>query len=115
MVNKRGFMRVVESTIAVILILGALVFLSSHREAPKSRDLGTVIPPLLDEIARNLTFREDVANSLDEEIIEEDVKEVLKERLNAPTLNLSVELCNATEMCFLEPYPDTDGDIFSSE
>ncbi|MFH1802633.1 MAG: hypothetical protein ABH864_04225 [archaeon] len=115
MVNKRGFMRVIEATIAAILILATLVFLSAQRPVYDNRDVGLVLPSLLDEVARNLTFREDVAENKDEEVIEGFVEASLKERLQSPVLNLSVEICNVTEVCFLEPYPDTDEDIFSSE
>lgn len=115
MVNKKGFLRIVEATIAVLIVLVALVFLASQRESPENRDIGIVVPSLLDEIARNLTFREYVANSEDEEVMEEYVELSLKEKLVNPTINVSVEVCNLTEVCFLDPYPDTESDIFSSE
>lgn len=115
MVNKKGFMRIVEATIAVILILTSLVFLSSQRDFQENRDIGLVLPSLLEEVARNLTMREEVAGSVDEEVIEKNVEVALKSRINSPLVNISVELCNSTEVCFLEPYPNTDEDIFSSE
>lgn len=108
-------MRIVEATIAVLLILVSLVFISSQRTIPENRDIGLVIPSLLDEAARNLSLREEVARMEDEEVIERSVELALKNRINSPIVNLSVELCNSTEVCFLEPYPDTAGDIFSSE
>jgi hypothetical protein len=70
---------------------------------------------LMEEIARNLTFREKVANGENEEGLEQYVELSLKNGISNPTLNISVEICNLTEVCFLEPYPDTDSDIFSSE
>lgn len=108
-------MRVVEATIAVVIILTALVFLSAQRSVPDNRDIGLVLPGLLDEIARNLTLRENVAEDLDEEEIEEFVEISLRARMENPALSFSVEICNVSEMCFLEPYPDTEQDIFASE
>jgi hypothetical protein len=115
MVNKRGFLRIVESTIAVILVLVALVFLSAHRAAPESIDVGVILPGLLDEVARNLTLREKVVGDYDEESTESAIESTLSEKIENPSVNLSVEICNVTEVCFLEPYPDTESDIFSSE
>lgn len=116
MVNKRGFLRIVEATIAVLIIFVALIFISSNRSIPDNRDIGLEIPSLIDEIARNLTFREEVANGVNEEPLKSYVELSLRERLANPSLNLSVEICNITEeVCFLSPYPDTDSEIFSSE
>jgi hypothetical protein len=116
MVNKRGFLRVVEATIAVIIILVAFVFLSAQRAAPESRDVGTVLPGLLDEVARNLTLREEVAGNYDEDSVESSIELTLNAKLENPSVNLAVEICNITEVvCFLEPYPDTESDIFASE
>jgi hypothetical protein len=115
MVNKRGVLRIVEATIAVLIILVSIVFLASKREIPENRDVGLVVPSLMDEIAKNLTFREDLAKGNNEEILEKEIELSLKKRLDSPIVNVSVKICNLTEVCFLEPYPDTDEDIFSSE
>jgi hypothetical protein len=115
MVNKRGFLKVVEATIAVLIILASLVFLAARREVPQNRDIGLVVPPLIDELARNLTFRENLANGESKAILEKNLELSLKDRLNNPVINISVRICNLTEPCFLEPYPDTEEDIFSSE
>lgn len=115
MVNKKGFLRIVEATIAILLIFVALVFLSGQREGVQSRDVGEVVPPLMDEISRNLSFREKVAGGGDEEVIENYVEKTLKLKIPSSALNVSVEVCNLTEVCFLDPYPDTESDIYSSE
>jgi hypothetical protein len=115
MVNKKGFMRIIESTIAVMIVLGTIVLLSSQRVAVKSVDLGAELPSLLDETARNTTLREEIARNSDESQIEEGLELSLGDRLNNPGINVSVELCNLTEPCFLSPYPDTDEEIFSAE
>ena len=117
MVNKRGFLKIIEATIAILIIFVSLVFLSAQRKIPESADVGSVIPSLMEEIARNLTFRESLADGEDEEILERDIELSLKDKLKNPIINISVEICNATvtEVCYLNPYPDTEQDIFSSE
>ena len=113
--NKRGFLKIVEATIAVMIILVALVFLSVQRDVPERRDIGGEVPPLMDELARNLTFRERLAEGEDEEILENQLKLALETRIKNPAFEISVKVCNLTEVCFLEPYPDTEQDIYSSE
>ncbi len=113
--DKRGFLKIVEATVAVIIILVALVFLSAQRDIPERRDIGREVPPLMDELARNLTFREKIAEREDEEVLENQLKLALEAKIKNPAFEISVKICNLTEVCFLEPYPNTEQDIYSSE
>jgi len=61
--NRKGFMRVVEATLAVVIILGVLVVVSSRQIVSEQKDLGEIIPSLLDEVAKNETLRESIINN----------------------------------------------------
>ena len=67
-VNKKGFMRVVEATIAILIILVALVIISSQGVVHEARDFTEILPPLLDEVAQNLTLREEIINNYNESL-----------------------------------------------
>jgi hypothetical protein len=115
MVNKKGFLKIIEAVIAVLVILGAVLIISSNREVPEAKSLDRILPPLLDELAQNRTLRESIINN-DEEPNENAIAESLKTKINNPSLEYSVEICDLTESCYLEPYPaDLDGSVFASE
>lgn len=115
MVNKKGFLRIVEATIAILLVLSAIILLSSQRTVKQETDLGTTIPSLLDELARNLTFREKIASGGNDAEVKSIALSFLEEKVASPSTNLSVVICNVEEPCYLEPYPDTEQEIFSYE
>jgi len=108
-------MRVIEATIAILLIVGTLLIVSSQRNIPERRDLSETLPSLLDEIAHNLTLREEIIKNNDVTISEAMVEASLGLRLRNPSLNYKVEICNLEDFCALDHYPDTDEEIFAYE
>ena len=70
MVAKKGFMRIVEATIASLLILGVLLTLSvSNKNSMQNTEtLEELLPSILEEIALNSTLREKIINYITTEI-----------------------------------------------
>ena len=115
--NRKGFMRVVEATIAILLIFGVLIVVASQRTVPEKRDLSGVIPPVLDELAQNFSLREKVValNKDNEENTEQEIKLAMEENIDNPSFEYEVEICDLGEVCYLEDYPNTEEEIFTSE
>ncbi|MBU0466596.1 MAG: hypothetical protein KKD94_02385 [Nanoarchaeota archaeon] len=114
--NKKGFMKIVEATIAVLIILVAIMLLSSQGDVYEGRDFSEILPLLLDEIAQNLTLREEIISDYDEDASETSIEESLKARITNPLLEYSIEICDLDEVCYLKPYPsDAEDNIFASE
>lgn len=109
-------MRVVEATIAILLILGAIIVISPRKATGDGVDFNEILPPLLEELSQNLTLRVEIVRNSAEESLESRIENSLSLRINNPSLNYSVEICDLTEPCALDPYPlDFEQDIFSSE
>jgi len=121
--NKKGFLRIVEATIAVMIVLGALIIISSNKEVQVGRDIAETLPPFLEEIAENPTLRNNISLVYD---LEEDhnesanafilgsIEEFLRPRINSPALDYKVRVCALENTCFIEPYPDAE-EIFAAE
>lgn len=115
--NKKGFMRMVEATIAIMLILGVLIVLASQKRSQQPESLDEKLPVLLDEVANNFSLREEILSETDENVIETKLENNFKNKIN-PAFDYSVEVCkldSEVDSCFLTPYPNVDSDIFSSE
>ncbi len=60
MVNKRGWLRIVEVSIAILMIFGVLIVIYSSGNTKTRKDLSSMIPQILEEIAKNNTLREKI-------------------------------------------------------
>lgn len=112
--NKKGFMRIVEATVAVLIILAAMLLLSSHRTGSESLDLGKNLPQYLDEIANDGSLREEILHSPNESETEKSLENFVRTRMN-PATNYYIEICELSEPCYLDPYPDTEQEVFAAE
>ncbi len=114
MVNKKGFLRIVEATLSIIIIFGAILIISSRTDAPERKDMTKEIAPILEEIASNASLREKIIGEPTDET-KEEIKRYFKDSLNEPSLEYGVEICEIDAPCYLSDYPDTDSDLFASE
>ena len=110
MVNKKGFMRILEATISIVLILSALIILSSRQESVEEKDLGVILPKILDEIAREPNLRIQIIRGDNP-----DLNSFVGERINNPSLEHAVKICALDEVCVLDNFPDGAEEIFASE
>ena len=62
MVNKKGLIRIIEASIAILIIFSALFIVFLNRPAPEERDLGRIIHPLLEQISQNNSLRNSTLN-----------------------------------------------------
>jgi len=95
MVNKKAWLRLLESTLASILVLGVVFFLSNSEVSKNDeRDFSSIVYPLLDKIAENASIREKV---IKEEITNNNLlilnKEV-KSSLDKEGLSFQFKVCS---------------------
>ena len=110
MVNKIGLIRIIEVVIAILIILGVLAAVSFNKPRGSGEDLGELIVPLLEEISKNNTMRTEIIDKGKdyESVIYEFIDDKIPEHLNK-----SVKICDAGDLCFIDPYPA--GDVYSRE
>ncbi|MDP1695848.1 MAG: hypothetical protein Q8L29_02975 [archaeon] len=115
--NKKGWMRIVEATMAVIIITGFVLTYTAKREKAEN-DLTFIITPVLEELAEDNAIRNRVLSSNKENIgnIEEEIKGFVGYRITNPSLGYEVKICEIEDVCILGEYPaDVMGDIYAVE
>jgi len=106
--NNRGWIRIAEASLAIILVLGTLIILNNRTNANYSSDLSGKIDPLLEKIASNELLRDKIIKMNNDES-ENVLREYLNGEINDSSLGFEVKVCNVDDyFCPLEEYPDTD-------
>ncbi|MEI6732092.1 MAG: hypothetical protein WCK90_05455, partial [archaeon] len=105
MVNKKGWLRIVEATLAVMLILGVLLTMSANKKVVVQNDLTPSINPILEEIASNMTLREIIINNSLESQAMSEISAVFNRTIINPNLGYEVKICHLNDSCGLTTYP----------
>lgn len=118
--DKRGFLRIVEAVFAILIVIGFLFVLSINKVQKSESKLGEDIPALLDEIAKNDEMREKIVSYDDVEPGEQEqrineIESFLRERVKEG-VSVSVRICEPDEPCPIgEGLVGDDKEVFSGE
>jgi hypothetical protein len=116
-INKKGWIRIVEATIAILIIISVLLSISKIRQNKLERDLSENINPLLTEIAKNTTTREIILEDNDSSFIAEStIRNFVTTKLKVfPYIENNVTICGLNESCgYLEFYPsNVKGNVYA--
>jgi len=106
--NNRGWIRIAEASLAIILVLGTLIILSNRTNVNYSPDLSGKIEPLLEKIASNELLRDKIIK-MNNDQSENVLHEYLNAEINDSSLDFEVKVCNVDDyFCPLKEYPDTN-------
>lgn len=113
--NKRGWVKIVEAFIVVLLIIAVLLVIIN--QANKGENISSRVykseVAILREIQINDSLRDDILNSgelpviWDSESFPSDVKALIEKR-NPGYLNCTAKICTPEDSCHLDSYPDKD-------
>lgn len=107
MVNKKGWIRVVEATIMVLLIISVLVFVNRERKIVSTPDINDILYKVLDELAKDDTLRDQILDRGDNNGKETSITESFLKN-NGPLnkedriplyLYYDLEICEINENC----------------
>lgn len=90
MVNKRGWLRIVEAFVAVLIVFGTVMTISMTNKNTDDGTLCATLTPLLEEIASNERYRVAILDGKSEEI-----SQYLQERIKNPSIESEVKICKA--------------------
>lgn len=106
MVNKKGWLRIVEASIAIVIVFAVLLSVSQIKERRVVSDLSQSIGPLLEEIAKNVSVREKIiADTNSSEEAEDMLRLLIDARLKNPNIGREVKICDLGSSCNLDKYP----------
>jgi hypothetical protein len=112
--NRKGFLRIVEATIAVLIILSAFIVIASQKEATVTRDLSYRLPPFLDEVAEDQDFRIRIIQNPNDANLLGEIENQISNGLDNSALDLKVKICELKEQCPIDDWPG-DFEVFSAE
>lgn len=104
MVNKRGWIRIVEASIAVLIIFAVVLSLYQGRRVSSESDLSSSITPLLEEIAKNNALRDKIITEGSDAA--QSIKELVGTRIREPNIGYDARVCEIDEVCGLVDYPE---------
>lgn len=118
MVNKKGWLRIVEATLAALLVLGALIVILGRNPSNSVVDYSRISYPILDEMAQNTALRDDIlkydlnaTDSGENNRIMTELNDFVRARLRN-NLNYRLRICAAADLCALDSY---QGEVYASE
>ena len=112
--NKGGWIRIVEASIAVVIILTVLFILSQKNRATQSSDdLTDKSKRILDEIASTPSLREKVVLSPAADSTKDQLDSFLRLRIPDGTISYELRICPLTDVCGKTEY--TPGEVYVAE
>ena len=124
MVNKKGFLRIVEATLSIMIVLSVLLLIAGQNKPIYQKNIGELIPPVLQKMSEDKLLRGEILNydlNLGRETasnadILKNINIFIKKELKNPALNSSVSICKLDFPCPVEPFPiASNGEIYSQE
>lgn len=118
--NKKGIFRIIEATIAVLIVLGTILAVSSnHKTISEKEDFSKILRDVLDEIAKNVDLRKEIVEDTSPFSTAEDhIKAILENKIPYPNIGKDVVICdiNQQDDCALSSYPSNAiGAVYSEE
>ncbi len=95
MVNKRGWLRIIEAVVSILIVFGAVLTVATTNRAKYSTDYCATLTPLLEEIAENVTLREEILRGSTK-----GTEQFLAHSIRNPALAYEVRICDpASILC----------------
>ena len=94
MVNRRGWLRIVEAVISILIVFGAVLTVSTTAPTSRSSDICESLSPILDEIARNITLRSEILGGTTK-----GTDDFLANRVRNPAIDREVKICELDGVC----------------
>ena len=104
-------MKIVEATIAVLIIIGVLMIVSSKNKFEAKQDFGREVYETLDEISRDSLLRSEI---IKDEISGQNLAEIIALKIDRNSFNYWTEICELDLECEYE-IQDYSGDVYVYE
>ena len=111
--NKIGLIRIVEASIAIVIIMGVLFTFFVQSRIPDEPDLSEQARDILEEISKNAVLREEILAYDPLEDIPVDINNFVSDRIPSILLKFEVRICEVDDVCGKSTY--TPVSIFVGE
>lgn len=118
--NKKAWLRIVEATLSVIIILSAVLIFYQSKQVKQTDNFADNLPTLVDEVVKNDAYRGEIlhidfanVNSVGD--TQKEINLFLSGKIDRPDLNYSFIICKADESCSLPKISNLASDVYSYE
>lgn len=112
--NRKGYIKVVEAVLAVLIVVSALILVSVQRQNAIESQVSVELSEIIDRMARDNPIREEIiADDGDSSTAEDSVRDYFLERLGE-RFNVVVLICSLNETCQSEEEMG-GGEVYSVE
>tara|TARA_Y100000310_G_C20616144_1_gene780732 strand:+ start:997 stop:1407 length:411 start_codon:yes stop_codon:yes gene_type:complete len=110
--NKRGVIKVIEASVAILIVVGVLFVNYNDDVIGKSTDYSEEARDILEELANNVTLRNDIlSTSSSPANASIEIMNFIDERISIQ-LNREAKICDSGSTCGKSSYL---GDVYSAE
>ncbi|PIN93766.1 hypothetical protein COU54_01905 [Candidatus Pacearchaeota archaeon CG10_big_fil_rev_8_21_14_0_10_31_24] len=88
MVNKRGFLKLVEAIVAILIVFGAVLTVVTTNRSPSGDEFCDSLPPLLNEISKNPELRFQIIDG-----DKSGTNAFLESQIRNPSVIYEVQIC----------------------
>ena len=95
--NNKGWLRIVEAVIAILIIISSVLIVMQSKKTQREQSFCSILPGLLDEIAKNESMRKLILAD-NTEVIEKYAENSIRD----PSLVFKARICDIDVPCILE-------------
>jgi hypothetical protein len=114
MVNKKGFLKIVEAGIAVFIVLAAILLNFNNLRNIDEPDYSELSRDILREIAENVNYRTEVLMFNTGDVNSGNVFDFVNGKV-PKFLTFELKACDLDDVCGQSLLPNYDGNIYSGE
>lgn len=108
--NNRGWLRIVEASVAILIVLSALVVVYVRSGSSNQVDLSERARDILNEVAKNITLREAILMTPPNmSLINNSISKFIPEQ----NLRFETRVCNVGDACGKLAY--SDAEVYAAE
>lgn len=107
--NKRGIFRIIEASIAVLIVLGVIVSVNIQTKQNLSSENLDSLKNILEEISKNSELRDiivsynlEIQDSEENAVILEKIRIFVEERLTKGYSGFEIKICDINSNCYID-------------
>lgn len=112
--RKNGIIRIIEATIAIIIIMGFLVVVQVKNVPVNEEDYSSKAYAIIEEISANITLRSEILNAEEGFISEGQTYDFVQSNIKESYLESRIKVCGEIDkICSLDRY--VGNNVYSAE
>lgn len=109
--NNRGWLKIVEASISIIIVISALFLLYNNNNPVSTTGVDLIARQILDEVARNESLRLEILTG--SENVQANLDSMIDELIKSGEFSFEARICEIEDSCGKTSY--FAGEVFAAE